>query len=85
MKYSIKIKASAKKSLARISKQYQLKIVEKIDSLAVNPHQGSQLKGSMTGLRRVRVGNYRVIFEVKNKELVILVIRIGHRKDIYNA
>jgi len=81
--YSIKIKASAKTSLLKIDKNNQFRLIEKIDSLAKNPFRGTQLKGDLTGLRRIRVGQYRVVYEVQNKALIILVIRIGHRKEVY--
>lgn len=41
------------------------------------------LKGEISGLRRIRVGIYRVVYEVRNQELVILVVRIGHHRDVY--
>lgn len=83
MNYSIKIKASAKKSLLKLTKLQRLRLIEQIDALADNPFKGTQLKGDLTGLRRIRVGQYRVMYEVLNDELIILVIRIGHRKEIY--
>ena len=83
MIYSIKIKASAKKSLIKLEKSNRLRLIKHIDALANNPFKGSQLKGELTGLRRIRVGQYRVIYEVQNEALVVLVIRIGHRKEIY--
>jgi len=81
--YSIKIKASAKKSLLKIDKNNRLRLIDHIDTLANNPFRGTQLKGDLTGLRRIRVGQYRVVYEVQNEALIILVIRIGHRKEIY--
>ena len=45
------------------------------------PLAGSALKGDLRGLRRVRVGNYRVVYEVLNDALVVLVVRVGHRRD----
>ena len=49
--------------------------------LSVRPGSFPQLKGKFAGLRKFRIGNYRVIFEIIGNEVVIL--RIGHRKDIY--
>jgi mRNA interferase RelE/StbE len=81
--YSLRIKQSASKELLALPKQDRERVVAAIDSLRVEPHQGTQLKGSSTGLRRIRVGVYRVIFEVQKAVLVILVLRMGHRKDVY--
>jgi mRNA interferase RelE/StbE len=83
MAYFLKIKNSALKEIARIPVKQRVKVIEAIDELKNNPHHGSLLKGKFTGLRRIRVGNYRIIFEVQNKVLVVLVLRVGHRRDVY--
>ncbi|MEW5892270.1 MAG: type II toxin-antitoxin system RelE/ParE family toxin [Pseudomonadota bacterium] len=83
MSYSISIKQSAVKALARIGREDRLRIIEAIDQLKANPSAGSVLKGEFSGLRRIRVGNYRVVYEVQDAQLTILVVRIGHRRDIY--
>jgi len=59
------------------------RIVGAIDALAANPHRGSALKGDLRGLRRIRVGDYRVVYEVMDDVLVVLVIRVRHHRDSY--
>jgi mRNA interferase RelE/StbE len=81
--YSISIKQSALKALEQLPKADRLRLVEAIDGLKHTPGAGSLLKGEYVGLRRIRVGNYRVIYEVNNSELVVLVVRIGHRREVY--
>jgi mRNA interferase RelE/StbE len=81
--YSLTIKASAAKALKRIDRQDRLRLVEAIDRLKDEPAAGGVLKGEFRGLRRLRVGDYRIIYEVIEDELVVLVVRIGHRKDVY--
>ena len=83
MAYSLKIKASAAKEIRALPAGDRERVVMAIDGLRADPQQGTQLKGSATGLRRIRVGRYRVIFEVQNALLIILVLRVGHRKDVY--
>ncbi len=83
MTYSVRIKRSAAKELARIDKSSRIRIIESIDALAENPFIGNALKGELTGWRRVRVGDYRVIYEVEARELVVLVIRVSHRREVY--
>lgn len=83
MTYSISIKQSAAKALAKIDRDDQQRIIGAIEQLAENPAAGSVLKGEFSGLRRIRVGNYRVVYEVQDAQLVVLVIRIGHRRDVY--
>jgi mRNA interferase RelE/StbE len=81
--YSVRIKRSAAKALRRINEADRNRLVEAIDRLATEPHAGGLLKGEFAGLRRLRVGRYRIIYEAIDRELVILVVRIGHRRDIY--
>ena len=83
MSYSLRIKASAVKSLRRVPTAERLRLIEAIDRLATEPTAGGVLKGEFRGLRRLRVGRYRIVYEVDEGELTILVIRIGHRKDVY--
>ena len=83
MPYSLKIKNSAAKEIRRLSLHDRSRVVAAIDSLREQPLVGTVLKGQFTGLRRIRVGNFRVIYEVQEAVLVVLVLRVGHRRDIY--
>ena len=83
MTYSVRIKASAAKQLARLDARTRRLLVEQIDRLATDPHVGTVLKGELDGLRRVRVGAYRIVFEVRKRELLVLVLRVGHRSSVY--
>ena len=83
-KFKLFISSSAEKKLKKIPKKDISKIVILIQSLTINPYPVGcrKLSGEET-IYRVRQGQYRVIYEVKNHELVILILKIGHRKDIY--
>jgi len=81
--YSIQIKQSAAKALKKLPKADRLNLTAAIDQLAFNPGVGSVLKGEFQGLRRIRVGQYRVVYEINDGELIVLVIRIGHRREVY--
>jgi mRNA interferase RelE/StbE len=83
MTYSVSIKRSALKTLERIGREDRLSLVAAIDKLRTNPSAGSVLKGEFAGLRRIRVGVYRVVYEVREDVLVILVVRIGYRREVY--
>ena len=83
MSFSIRIKESAAKELRRVAKPDRARIVAAIDRLAETPHLGTSLKGDLRGLRRIRVGDYRILYEVRDKELVVLVVSIAHRRDAY--
>jgi len=81
--YSIKIKQSAAKSLAKIREPDRGRLIAAIDRLAESPHAGSALKGEFAGLRRIRVGEFRIVFEVDDGVLVIVVVDIAHRRDVH--
>ena len=83
MRWSVKIKQSALKELSGITKSDRLRIVAAIDDLGLNPYRGSALKGDLKGLRRIRIGSYRVIYEIREAELIVLVVAAGHRPNIY--
>ncbi len=83
MSFSIKIKESALRALRKIPEADRGRIVEAIDRLATEPFAGGVLKGEFSGLRRLRVGQYRIVYEVSHQALTILIVRIGHRRDVY--
>ena len=83
MSFSIRIKKSAAGELKRLARPDRIRIVAAIDRLAETPHLGAALKGNLRGLRRLRVGDHRVVYEVRDDELVVLVVRIAHRRDVY--
>ena len=83
MTYSIRIKASAAKSLRKIAPDSRRRLVDAINRLADEPAAGGVLKGEFSGLRRLRVGDYRIVYEVVDNELTILVVRVAHRRDVY--
>jgi mRNA interferase RelE/StbE len=81
--YSVRIKRSAARDLGRIPEHDRARIVDAIDGLAEHPHTGSSLKGALRGLRRIRVGRYRVVYEVRDAALVVLVVRVAQRGTVY--
>lgn len=83
MTYAISIKHSAIKSLENIPKADRLRLVAAIDALRWTPAMGSPLKGELAGLRRIRVGVYRIVYQVLEDRLTILVLRIAHRRHVY--
>ena len=83
MGYSTRIKRSAARDLARLPRRDLERIVHAIDRLGDNPLAGSPLKGDLRGLRRVRVGDYRVVYEVLDGDLVVLVVLVAHRREVY--
>jgi mRNA interferase RelE/StbE len=81
--YKIVIKKSAAMEIESIEKKDRIRIVEKIRSLASDPHPVGSKKLSGQDKYRIRQGNYRILYQVLNEELVINVIKVRHRRDIY--
>ena len=87
MQWTVRLSETAVNTLEKINKPEQFRIRQFIkDTLAKldNPRAiGKPLQGNLKGLWRYRVGNYRLVCQIYNSELIILVLEIGHRKDIY--
>ena len=84
MSYSIRIKRIAARELRRVPKPERLRIMQAVDGLRENPLRGSVLKGDLRGLRRMRVGQYRVVYEVQHTALIVLVVRVADRRSAYD-
>lgn len=69
--------------MARHEKAIYERVIRAIDGLETEPFLGKLLKGELKGLYSLRVGSYRIIYEVHQHKLIIRIIDIGHRKDIY--
>jgi mRNA interferase RelE/StbE len=81
--YRIEYDPSAVRALRKLSTSLQRRIIAKIETLADNPRPPSAIKMSGHDVYRLRVGDYRVIYAIADEQLVVLVVEIGHRRDIY--
>lgn len=83
--YKIEWKSSAQKELRNLDKTVIPRLIEAVAALANNPYPVGcrKIVGSESSYR-VRVGNYRIIYQVQNQELIIEIIKVGHRQSIYN-
>ena len=81
--YTVSILRSAQKSLAAINREDRNRIISALRLLATEPHPpGCKKLTDRTGWR-IRVGAYRVIYEIYRDQLLILVVTIGHRREVY--
>jgi mRNA interferase RelE/StbE len=82
--YTVSILGAARRELRRIARDEQDRLRAAIRSLAVNPRPAGCVK--LTGsddLWRIRVGNYRVIYQIEDERLMILIVRVRHRREAY--
>jgi mRNA interferase RelE/StbE len=86
MSYNIEIKPSAQKALAKIPQPQRGRIAKRIDRLATEPRpKDSKKLSTEDSLYRVRVGDYRIIYQVEDDVLLVLVVGIGSRGDVYRG
>ena len=83
MTYTVDILRSAQKQLAKIDRQDQSRIISAMRALADDPHPAGSRKLSGRLAWRIRIGTYRVIYEVYEDPLRVLVVTIGHRGEVY--
>ena len=83
-KYTISIKKSAEKELKKLSAEMYLRVKKGILNLAENPRPNGckKLKGKES--YRIREVNFRIIYEIEDDVLIIMVVKIGHRKEVYD-
>jgi len=82
-RYNIQFKASVRKDLRKIPKKDVLRILGKIEALADNPIPPQAEKLSGDEKYRIRQGNYRILYQIDDEVLVIEVVKVGHRRDVY--
>ena len=83
MTHSIEILRVAQKQLAKIDRARQQRIIDAIRLLADNPRPAGCKKLTGRTAWRIRIGSYRVIYEIHDDRLLVLVVTIGNRKDVY--
>jgi mRNA interferase RelE/StbE len=82
--YQIQIAPSAVRQLRKLPQSVQERIVRRVEALAADPRpRGSVKLEGEADLYRIRVGVYRVVYQVRDNELIVLVLRVGHRRDVY--
>ena len=86
MSYTISLKSNVRKDLKKFAKPVAAKLLEKIAALAdcPRPNESKKLKG-FKHIYRARMGDYRVIYEINDNEISVIVIKIGHRQSVYQT
>jgi mRNA interferase RelE/StbE len=83
--YSLEIKRSAAKELAQVPPKDRGRVIARIQGLALDPRPAGAEKLSGQERYRVRQGDYRILYEIEDQVLRIMVVKIGHRRDVYRG
>ena len=84
MKYTVRLNARTGKVLDSLQPDMRRRIVRKLEAPEDNPRpSGVEKLAGVDDLYRVRVGTYRIVYAIRDRELVVIVVRIGHRRDVY--
>ena len=81
--FEVIFKQSVAKDLRQIPKKDVARILKRIEALRAEPRPPGVEKLSGQEKYRIRQGVYRILYEIKNKELIVVVVKIGHRRDVY--
>lgn len=84
MSYQIEFSRQADRRFRNLPSQIQQRLKSRIDSLAATPRpHGSEKLSGVDQLYRIRVGDYRIIYAVEDDRLLVLVVKVGHRREVY--
>lgn len=81
--YAILFTRETKRNVDKLDPSIKKVVRKAIESLAVNPGKGKSLAYDLAGLRSLRTSDYRIIYRIRERELLIIVIAVGHRREIY--
>jgi len=84
MKYTVRLNTRVGTVLDRLPPNMRRRILRRLEALEDNPRpRGVEKLAGVDELYRVRVGTYRIVYAIRDRELVVIVVRIGHRRDVY--
>lgn len=82
--YEIRYSRASIKNLKNLARAEQRRIIQKIEKLSLKPRpQGVEKLSNKDNLYRIRSEDYRIIYEIKDEQLLVLVVKIGHRAEVY--
>ena len=82
--YEIKVSSTAEKQLRKLSQKDQISVLKRIQELSSEPrpNHSRKLRGQ-NNVYRVRAGNYRILYSIEDNYLVVIILKVGHRRDVY--
>jgi len=85
LKYTVVYHRNIKKDLKKLNAKTIRLFFEAVKEIILkDPYQGIGLKGKYRGLWKYRIGNYRIIYSIEGNELIVLILRIRHRRNVYD-
>lgn len=83
-KYRIEVSATAQKQIRKLNKADQIRVLRAIQNLAKEPRPpGTRKLRGYEDVYRIRVGTYRILYSIESGRLLIIVLKVGHRRDVY--
>lgn len=73
----------AKRNIGKLDPSVRKLVRKAVESLAADPERGKPLSHELAGLRSLRTSDYRIVYRVRGGELVVLIVAVGHRREVY--
>jgi len=83
--YSVRLKKRAVKGLSSLPASIRRDLAARMEALGADPlpHSAEPLRGEFAGLHRLRVGDYRIVYQIDDTRQAVVVVRVGHRHNVY--
>ncbi len=81
--YELILENQPKSFIRNLKRNVQEEIFNKLDEISKNPRSGIPLVGRLRGLWEKRIGAYRILYRIRDMELIVLVVKVGHRKNVF--
>ena len=83
MTHSVEFAPLARRQMKKLPREIQMRIIERVEELASNPRPAGVKKlVSEDSLYRVQVGEYRAVYQIRDRELLVLSVKVGHRREV---
>ena len=83
IRYTLVYTREAKKNIEKLDSSIRIIIEKALETLSLDPLRGKQLSYELAGLRSFRTSDYRIIYRIERRQVLIIVISVGHRREIY--
>lgn len=83
MPYEVVLPKKVQKELSKLGSKIHTRIITALEAISANPFIGKKLAGEYSSLWTHRVWPYRIIYNIKQRELLVLIVKVGHRQGVY--